>query len=40
MNTYTAYLFDNNNTKADGVKNNEVPVELIERITGFKFRNK
>ena len=40
MNTYTAYLFDNNSTKADGVKNNEVPVELIERITGFKFRNK
>jgi DNA/RNA endonuclease G (NUC1) len=38
MNTYTAYLFDNNNTKADGVKNNEVEVKLIEQITGFKFK--
>lgn len=38
MNTYTAYLFENNNSKADGLKNNEVPVSVIEQITGFKFK--
>lgn len=38
MNTYTAYLFENNTSKADGLKNNEVPVDLIEQISGFKFK--
>ena len=38
MNTYSAYLFENNTTKADGLKNNEVPVEVIEQISGFKFK--
>ena len=37
MNTYTAYLFENNNSKADGLKNNEVSVNVVEQITGFKF---
>lgn len=37
-NEYTAYLFENNNSKADGLKNNEVPVSVIEQITGFKFK--
>lgn len=37
-NTYTAYLFDNTTTKADGVKNNEVDIEEVERISGFKFK--
>jgi endonuclease G len=38
INTYTAYLFDNNITKADGIENNKVEVSLIEQITGFKFK--
>lgn len=38
MNTYTAYLFDNNTAKADGVKNNEVDLEVVEQISGFKFK--
>lgn len=37
-NTYTAYLFDNSTAKADGIENNEVPVSVIEQITGFKFK--
>jgi endonuclease G len=40
MNTYEAYLFDNNNTKADGLKNNEVDIKVVEQITGFKFKIK
>ena len=40
MNTYEAYLFDNNNTKADGLKNNEVDLKVVEQITGFKFKIK
>lgn len=35
---FMAFLFDNNNSKSDGLKNNEVDVEDIEKITGFKFR--
>lgn len=37
-NTYEAYLFDNTTTKADGLKNNEVPIKVVEQITGFKFK--
>jgi endonuclease G len=37
-NTYTAYLFDNTTTKADGLKNNEVDLKVIEQISGFKFK--
>jgi len=40
LNTYSAFLFDNNTTKADGVKNNEVPLEVVEQISGFKFKVK
>jgi DNA/RNA endonuclease G (NUC1) len=32
-----AFLFDNNNTKSDGLKNNEVDVKDIEKMTKFKF---
>ncbi len=38
MNTYEAFLFENNGSKADGLKNNEVPVSVVEQITGFKFK--
>jgi endonuclease G len=37
-NEWLAFLFDNNQNKADGLKNNEVPVEVVEQITGFKFK--
>jgi hypothetical protein len=33
-----AFLFDNNTTKADGLKNNEVTLADIEKLTGFKFK--
>ena len=39
-NEWLAFLFDNNTTKADGLKNNEVNVAEIEKLTGFKFRVK
>jgi endonuclease G len=35
---WSAFLFENNASKADGLKNNEVEVKLIEQITGFKFK--
>jgi len=38
MNTYTAYIFENTPAKADGLKNNEVPLDFIEQISGFKFK--
>jgi hypothetical protein len=37
-NEWSAFLFENNASKADGLKNNEVEVKLIEQITGFKFK--
>ena len=37
---WDAFLFDNNTSKADGIKNNQVEVKLIEQITGFKFKQK
>jgi hypothetical protein len=33
-----AFLFDNNTSKADGLKNNEVDLADIEKLTGFKFK--
>jgi len=39
-NEWLAFLFDNNTAKADGLKNNEVDVAEIEKLTGFKFRVK
>ena len=37
-NEWFAFLFDNNTTKANGIKDNKVTVSLIEQKTGFKFR--
>ena len=37
-NKWSAYLFDNSTTKADGIDNNKVEVKVIEQISGFKFR--
>ena len=35
---WMAFLFDNNTSKADGLKNNEVDLADIEKLTGFKFK--
>ena len=35
--SYKAYLFNNDLSKADGIDNNEVTVHQIEQLTGFKF---
>jgi endonuclease G len=37
-NEWMAFLFDNNTSKADGLKNNEVTLADIEKLTGFKFK--
>lgn len=37
-NTFMCFLFDNDNSKPDGLKNNEVDMEEITKITGFKFK--
>ena len=36
--TWKAYIFANTTAKADGIKNNEVSVEAVEKLTGLKFR--
>lgn len=37
-NEWLAFLFENNQDKADGLKNNEVPLKVIEQVSGFKFK--
>ena len=37
-NKWTAYLFNNDLSPADGFQNNEVPLSQIEKLTGFKFK--
>lgn len=37
-NKWIAYLFENNLSTPDGFKNNEVSLEEITSLTGFKFR--
>jgi endonuclease G len=37
-NKYIAYLFKNDGSKPDGFDNNEVKLEKITELTGFKFR--
>ena len=39
-NTYYSYLFDNTTNKPDGIENNLVKIEVIEKLTGFKFNVK
>jgi endonuclease G len=36
-NKYVAYLFKNDGSKPDGIDNNEVKLEKITKLTGFKF---
>lgn len=37
-NKWLAYLFENNTSKPDGIKNNEVEVSEITKLTGITFR--
>ena len=37
-NTWKAYIFQNNTSKADGIENNEVTVAAVEKLTGLKFK--
>lgn len=32
-------MFDNNSDKSSGLKAHEVPQAVIEKATGFKFKN-
>lgn len=35
---YRGFLFENDLSSPNGIQDNEVPVEKIEKLTGFKFR--
>lgn len=37
-NKYMSFLFENDESTPSGFKDNEVPIEKIESLTGFKFR--
>lgn len=37
-NTWKAYIFNNDLSKADGIDNNEVKVSDVEKLTGLKFK--
>lgn len=39
-NEWKSYLFNNDTSKPDGILNNEVKIEVIEELTGFKFKSK
>jgi endonuclease G len=39
-NEWKSYLFNNDTSKPDGILNNEVKIEVIEELTGFKFKLK
>ena len=40
LNKYRCFVWRNDKTKPDGFENNEVPMEIIQRLTHFKFKNK
>jgi len=37
---WMAFVFDNDTTKANGLKDNEVSIADVEKLTGFKFKKK
>lgn len=37
-NIWMYFLFDNDQSKPDGLKNNEVDADIIKEVTGFKFK--
>jgi endonuclease G len=38
-NQWLAYLFNNDTSHPDGIENNKVSLETIEKLTNFKFKN-
>lgn len=38
QNVWKSYLFENDKSKPDGIKNNEVTLSVIEKLTGLKFK--
>lgn len=36
-NIWMAFLFENNTSKPDGFKNNEITIDELIKLTGFKF---
>lgn len=37
-NTWTAYIFNNDTSKPNGIADNEVKIEIIEKLTNLKFK--
>jgi len=37
---YLAFIFDNTTEKADGIHNNQVDLDDVEKLSGFKFKAK
>lgn len=37
-NEYRAYIFNNDQSKADGIENNKVYISEVEKLTNFKFK--
>ena len=37
-NEWKAYIFNNDQSKADGIENNEVDIKEVEKLTNFKFK--
>lgn len=37
-NEYRAYIFNNDQSKADGIENNKVDISEVEKLTNFKFK--
>jgi endonuclease G len=37
---FQAYIFNNSPDKADGIENNKVSIDEVEKLTGFKFSKK
>ena len=37
-NTWTAYIFNNDDSRPDGIENNIVPLEAVEKLTGYRFK--
>jgi endonuclease G len=37
-NTWTAYIFNNDTTKPNGISDNEVKLEIVEKLTNLKFK--
>ena len=37
-NTWTAYIFNNDTSKPNGIADNEVKIEIVEKLTNLKFK--